>query len=66
MVYGSAASRGDLEPIQPPIQQVMRAPSQGMKWQRREADQSLSSSAEVKKVELNFYSLTCFYGIVPN
>lgn len=49
MVYGSAASRGDLEPTQPPIQQAMGAPSQGMKCQGRETDQSLSSSGEVKK-----------------
>jgi hypothetical protein len=45
----STAARLDLGPTQPPIQWIPGTLSPGVKQQRREADHSSPSSAEVKK-----------------
>jgi hypothetical protein len=48
--FGKRWSRPVLGPTQPPIQWVFRAPSPGIKQQKREADHSPPTSAEVKNM----------------
>jgi len=48
IILFDAVSGPALRPTQPPIQWVPGALSLGVKWQRREADHSPPSSAEVK------------------
>jgi hypothetical protein len=62
----SIAFRLALERTQPPIRWVPKAFSPGVKRRTGEVDDSSSSSAVVKNVELHLHSLIFFRGVLLN